>query len=111
LLLWSELEGNDADLALVRQLVEQAWERFHSPAGWRLAEDLLLPIGSAEPLLSDGPMPSPSAVLLDTARILSQRQRDPRLYSRILDAVRVETDEMRRSPYSYASHIVLLSRF
>ena len=73
-------------------------------------EELLLPIATVEPLMSDGPMPSPSALLLETARIVSQRQRDPRLYSRVLGAARVETEEMRVSPYSYASHVTLLSR-
>ncbi len=109
LLFWSELDGNDADLETVRGLLERGWELFHSPAGWRLGEDLLLPIGSAEPAMTDGPMMSPSAVMLDTAWRLGRRQSDTGLQSRVLAAARLETEEMRRVPFSFASHITLLA--
>jgi len=67
LLDWAELSGDEADRRLARQWVMQGIRRFHAADGWRPAEAVLPAAAHGRPLLDDGPLPSPAAVLLATA--------------------------------------------
>jgi len=108
LLHWAELEGNEDDLEWVMEVVDQAWQRFDSATGWKLAEDTLVPLATVQAVVPDGAMPSPSAVLLDVSLRLSAHRKDPMLYSRVMAAGRRGAREMSESPYFYASEIALL---
>ncbi len=107
---WGRETNSTEDLALARRLVEQAWQRFYGPLGWRHAEQLAVPIGVAEPILADGPTPSPSAVLIEVSLEIGERLADPQLYTRALNALLVESDALVDAPFFYPSHIRLLGR-
>ncbi len=57
-------EQKSALLEQVAQLSAKAWQLFYRPGAWRLGEKALLPVRLQRPLLEDGPLPSPSALLL-----------------------------------------------
>ena len=110
LLDWGRETDSAEDLELARRVAEQAWQRFHGPLGWRHAERLAIPIGVAEPILADGPTPSPSAILIEVSLEIGERLGDPQLYTRALNALLVDSDALVDAPFFYPSHIRLLGR-
>ncbi|MDQ7074250.1 MAG: DUF255 domain-containing protein [Gammaproteobacteria bacterium] len=48
----------------VAELSDRAWSLFYRQGSWRLGQKPLLPVLLQRPLLDDGPLPSPSALLL-----------------------------------------------
>ncbi len=64
---WGRLSGSGEDLALARRLAARAWALFFTSDGWRRTEDLLIPGMAVEAALTDGPLPSPAAVLIGLA--------------------------------------------
>jgi uncharacterized protein YyaL (SSP411 family) len=61
---WSARAG---DAALARAVLASAWQRFHDASGWRLEEKSLLADVRRDAWLEDGPMPSPSGLLIRLA--------------------------------------------
>ncbi len=104
---WAELAGSDPDLALSRRMVRLAWERFHSDTGWRLAAAPLLPEVPAELALSDGPLPSPAAVVLD----LSLRDADPALASQARAVQAAAAPQILAHPFQFVGEAWLLVRY
>jgi len=49
-------------------LSDRAWSLFYHQGGWRLEEQPLLPVRLQSALLEDGPLPSPSALLLKLSK-------------------------------------------
>jgi len=104
---WADLAGSDTDRSLARRLVELAWARFHDDSGWRLSAAPLLPAVPAEPALSDGPLPSPAATVID----LSLQSGDPGLAERAHAARRVSAAVVAARPFELASEVSLLVRY
>ena len=103
-----EFGGGSGDLDLVAEIISQGWRRHRSAGGWRLSETMLVPLAADEPVLTDGALPSPSAVLLGVALRLSTLRQDALLYSEVIKAARQGATELQGSPYFYASQIALL---
>jgi uncharacterized protein YyaL (SSP411 family) len=106
----AELSGEQRDLALSRDIVDAAWRRFRATDGWRQSEDPLIPHGRAEAVLADGALPSPSAVLLESTLELAARQNDAALRQRAEEVLWRDHPALGESPYTYATHLGLLSR-
>ncbi len=111
LLAWADATGARSDYELARNVAEQGWQRFHTVQGWIQGEAMPVPLSIAEAIIADGPLPSPSATLIEVSMTLSQRLGDPRLYSRALTALLVDTPALLDSPFFYATHVSLLARF
>jgi uncharacterized protein len=103
---WANLTGSDADRALSRRLVQLAWARFHDDTGWRLSAVPLLPAVPAEPALSDGPLPSPAAVIIE----LSLQSGDLALAERARAAQGSAAAVVAARPFEFASEAWLLVR-
>ncbi|MGD8711635.1 MAG: DUF255 domain-containing protein [Thiohalophilus sp.] len=92
------------------ELIHQAWQRFYSPAGWQLQEQPLLKYSSRQAVLADGPMPSPSAVLIAaTNRWLGQFQ-EGSLKGQIVSALEQHSAALHETPFWFASHIMQLDQ-
>ena len=66
------------DYELVRRILVDAWQRFHTEHGWRRVGESLIPMLQPSSAMSDGPIPSPSATILaatlETAAFLHDQE-------------------------------------
>ncbi|BAN68489.1 thioredoxin domain-containing protein [endosymbiont of unidentified scaly snail isolate Monju] len=91
----------DSQLAAWRdELLEQAWQRFHAPRGWRLAEHPDLPGMGESPVIQDGALPAAAAVVLR----LSLRSGDQRARQAAEEAL----PRIQEEPFWYASWVEAL---
>lgn len=106
---WAELTGAADDYEQAAAVVRQAWARFYDKRGWRLAERTLLAANHGEDVIADSPLPSPSAVILDTSLALAARG-DDSLRRRALSALNSADELLRADPFWYASQIAAMNR-
>lgn len=111
LLAYAEFNGAAEDLELAGAVIDAAWTRFRTERGWRQSEDTLIPYGASEAVLADGALPSPSAVLIEVTLEYAARTDDAALHARATKALWSASTGLIESPFSYATHIGLLSRY
>jgi len=104
---WYAANGTEDAGKRIRPLLEQAWTDFYGSDGWRLSRESWLKFGAGEPVLADGVMPSPSALLLSAT--LSQETGERAALARRLLGVGQEVVE--EAPFWYATHIDTVRRF
>ncbi|BAU47251.1 hypothetical protein SVA_0672 [Sulfurifustis variabilis] len=109
LLEWARLTGRKADYALAGDVARSAWRRFDGPHGWRLAEEMLLRVREGVPLIPDGALPSPAAVLVDVSLALSARTGDGELRRRAVSALDRGRSELAEDPFWHATHVSVLN--
>jgi uncharacterized protein YyaL (SSP411 family) len=107
---WALFTDKPADMQLVNAMVAQAWRRFYGQQGWQLAENMLLRYGVGETLILDGPMPSPSAVLIDVSLKLAAHTHDTQLREQALRALNAASESVAREPFWSASYIAGIRR-
>ncbi|TDY03986.1 thioredoxin domain-containing protein [Thiohalophilus thiocyanatoxydans] len=107
LLDYARYRNDEATLNVANDIIHQAWEEFFSPEGWLLQRRPLLKYGARQPVLADGPMPSPSAVLIQATRALLEQRPDPALEKSLQLALGLREAPMLESPFWYASHNML----
>jgi len=61
---YAALSGEPGDQTFAAALMSQAWQRFHDGSGWLLDDKPLIPGLGAEAAVTEGALPSPSAVLV-----------------------------------------------
>lgn len=93
---------------LARGLVQQAWRRFFTNAGWRREEKPLLATLRFEPALADGALASPSArlVALTQAQLLTQP--DFGLGTALAQALALAWPAMQRDPFEHPGGLTSL---
>jgi uncharacterized protein YyaL (SSP411 family) len=99
------LDQKPATKTLLAAVIDQAWRRFYGKHGWQLAEDMLLKYGTGMTVMSDGPMPAASAVLIRTSYQYGLRGNDHKLVTQALRAMNVGHDEMRKDAFWFATQI------
>ena len=102
---WAVLTGEARDVALAKSVASAAWKRFHGPKGFRLEENTLLVAETGQDVLSDGPMPSPSAVLADSSLQLAEKSGDKALRRQVLAALNSGSAVISDNPFWYATPI------
>ena len=108
---FARAHGRDRHWELARAVVEGAWARFRTPDGWRLSDARGLPYAGSEPAIADGPMPSPSAVLLDAAMHVAERFDDEALRTRARAALLADDAGLRAGAFFHATRIRALLRW
>ena len=108
LLAWAQLTGVDEDYRLALAVVRAAWKRFYSRQGWRLADRSLMAAEPGQDVMSDGPMPAPSAVLIRVSLTLAAHQRDSALRQQALAALNSGHRLIGQDPVWHASHIAAM---
>ena len=103
--------GSDRDWELARRMVEGAWQRFRASGGWRLSDAPGLPFSGAESAIADGPMPSPSAALLDAAMQVATHFQDDALLARTRAALLADDPGLRPAAFFHATRIRALRRW
>jgi len=108
LLDWARLTGKEADYRLARSVVRQAWHRFYGKHGWRLSEPGFIPMESPVDVVTDGPTPSPSAVVIGVSLGLAKVLNDDELRRQALSAANSGQQLMGSDPFWYVSEIQVL---
>ena len=97
---WAGLSGSKEDLGLARRLVTDAWTRFYHKQGWRGSDDLLIPGIATEKVISDGPLPSPAALLIELTFVLGGDD----LKAKAGSALQLSYSKAKEQPIWYATH-------
>lgn len=103
---WLDYTENEQDKKWLEKLINQSWSRFHGKKGWRLAENMLLKYGQGELIISDGVLPSPSAILINLSL-----KNNKSLTKKSLQALNVDHLAVVSQPFWYASHILALFEY
>ena len=93
---WAHVSGDSEMLKLSQQITAVAWRRFFTHNGWRLGEKLLIPGLKGKPLLSDGPMPAPSAMLMGLSESNKQQ---------MVQALKMSAEKVSENPFWNAGHL------
>jgi uncharacterized protein YyaL (SSP411 family) len=102
---WAALTGEARDYALAQAVASAGWKRFYGPRGFRLEESSLLVTETGQDVLSDGPMPSPSAVLAEASLRLAERTGDKALRRQVLAALNSGSAAINANPFWYATPV------
>jgi len=110
-IVFARMFGGEQHWTIAREIVEGAWERFRTPGGWRLSDALGLPYSGIEPSIADGPMPSPSAVLLDATMEVADHFGDDALAARARAVLLADDAALRPGAFFHATRILALLRW
>ena len=102
---WAALTGEARDVALAQAVASAAWNRFYGPKGFRLEESSLLVTETGQDVLSDGAMPSPSAVLAEASLRLTEKTGDKALRRQALAALNSGSAAISANPFWYATPV------
>jgi len=105
---WWRLTQDPQDKAWLHQLITLAWQKFYGQQGWQLAQHMLLRYGAGNTLVSDGALPSASAVLIAQTWRFARDTNNPAFEHQALRALNVGHDEIRDDPFWYATQISAL---
>ena len=108
---FADAHGGQPYWETARGIVEGAWERFRTPDGWRLSDAPGLPYAGVEPAIADGPMPSPSAALLDATMAVADHFDDEALRARARTALLADDAGLRAAAFFHATRIRALLRW
>ena len=103
------LSNSENDLAAAEAVALAAWQAYSSAAGWRYGVDGLLPASSAEGVIMDGALFSPSASLLATSCKLLDEGRASELRSRVVQVAGWDVKAVRLDSFWYASQVAALN--
>ncbi|MEW6679310.1 MAG: DUF255 domain-containing protein [Pseudomonadota bacterium] len=96
--------------ALARKLADQAWRRFFSERGWQREERPLLATLGPEPVLADGALPSPAAVLMDVTQAWSGPGKEDAFASRLVQARAMLGTPLALTIFDYPGSLRVLAR-
>ena len=105
---WSILLSGDESLKFRRialKLANTAWNRFWGSDGWKMSDDMLIPNLSREAMIADGPLPSPSGMLIQLGFLM----KDKKLRALSQEAVGYGHQSLIKAPFWYASHVQAIS--
>ena len=109
LLAWARLTGSTADYTQATSIARVAWQKFYTARGWRPDERSLIQAGDAESALADGPLPSPSAVLVEATLALAEKTGDATLAQQARTARDRARTAVQRDRFWQASHGTLFT--
>ena len=108
---FAKAHGRKEHWEFARGIVEGAWKRFHTVGGWRLSDARGMPYAVAEAAIADGPMPSPSAVLLDATMHVANHFDDDALRTKVRAALLADDTGLRPAAFFHATRIRALLRW
>ncbi len=109
LLEWARLTNEARDYDTARAVALAAWQQFYTERGWRLSGATLIQAGADEAAIADGPLPSPSAVLIETSLAISEKTGDAALKKMAQTALEKGRAAVRRDAFWNATHARLLN--
>ncbi len=102
---YASMYNQDKDYVLLKKIVNQAWSRFYTKTGWRLADNLLIAYGGNDVIVSDSALYSSAAMLARVTLQLSLKIKDNEMRDRALRSLNISLKELESDPYWFATHI------
>jgi hypothetical protein len=109
LLAWAELTKDNNDAQLARRWIDAAWQRFRTASGWQRTDQTLLPMGPGSPLLDEGPLPSPAAVLMRITLVLKGQQGDSARHTQAAAALQGGNNQLTQAAFDFPTQVQVLA--
>ncbi|MFA6904275.1 MAG: DUF255 domain-containing protein [Gallionellaceae bacterium] len=106
LMRYATLSGNAEDVKLAGQIARAAWKKFHTPHGFVLEERSALAKPYYQSVVEDGPLPSPSSILID----VSLHSGDRALHEQARNALAEGEVLQKQDLFWFASQVSALNR-
>lgn len=106
LMRYAKLSGKAEDAVLASKIALTAWKKFHTPQGFVLEEKSELAKPYYQSVVEDGPLPSPSSVLID----VSLRSGDKELREYARNALAESEILQKQGLFWFASQVSALNR-
>ena len=109
--LWDyfQLTGNKKDRAFVQAVVDAAWQRFYTPAGWSLGSMAAFESSGRQAIIPDGALASPSSTLLNISYQLAKETDNKNLTEKVETALGYSAISLSGNTYWYASQVRAIS--
>jgi len=104
---YSQFSGNAGDAKTASKIAKIAWQKFHTQQGFLLEQGSELARPYYQAVVADGPLPSPSSVLID----VSLRSGDKELRDRARNALADGEILQKQGLFWFASQVIALNRF
>lgn len=111
LLDWAKLNHDQQDIQLVKRISEDAWSRFHDKTGWKLSDQTLISAGHSVSIMDEGPLPSPSAVMMRVSMELARHENDQSLMDRVRNVMQIGHSKLKQEAFDYPSQVSLLADY
>lgn len=105
LMKWAMLTGAKSDFELARKVAKTGYEKFYTPAGWRMDDGGLIRYGQTRDAIPDGAMPSPSALLLLSMTRIGNHRGDEALLQKTLAALNSGWDLLDANPFYFSTRL------
>jgi len=106
LMQYARLSGNEGDKKAAIQLAKIAWQKFYTPHGFLLEQGNELARPFYQSVVEDGPLPSPSSVLINTSLQLG----DKSVFDKATDALSYMDILQKRGLFWYATQVAALNQ-
>ncbi len=104
---WGLHRGSPEDLRIAEGLVREAWKRFFTDEGWLTGEGMLIPGIAREAAVTDGALPSASAIVIR----LTLESRPPELDDEAERALRIAYRPALEAPLWHASYVPVFAEW
>lgn len=105
---WAQASGDEQARRAAHAIANSAWVRFYSAGAWSVEDRPLIPLLGREPALADGPLPSPSALLIETSLAMAEHFKDDSLKRQAWSALQAAMDAVSEEPFWLASYVRVL---
>jgi len=102
---WRTIAKNALHNNVEITLAKKAWRGFFSEKGWAKSDDLLIPYGSRESIIADGPLPSSSSMLIK----MSLGSGDKYLVNQAKVAMQLGHNILLTRPFWFGNQVMLLA--
>ena len=96
-------------MKIAHSIIDAAWEKFYSSAGWNLGDRAGIESAVRQAIIADGPQASASSVLLDISFQLAKKTGDKQLGEKVQNALGFDALGLSRDPFWYASQVGVIA--
>jgi uncharacterized protein YyaL (SSP411 family) len=109
--LWDyfQLSENKQHLALLQSVIDAAWKKFYSKAGWSLGSMSAVESAGRQGIIPDGPQASASSVLLAVSYKVAKQTGDEDLQQKVKTALGYEALSISGDAFWYASQVRVIN--
>ncbi len=103
---YAQLRGNAEEGRIARQIAKLAWQKFYTPHGFLLEQGVELAKPYYQAVIEDGPLPSPSSVLIK----MSLQSGDKELRKLAISALADGDASLKRGMFWFSTQVIALNR-